>query len=200
MPIDEQAKLAPSSPYGESKLILETALRWAESQHGMRYACLRYFNAAGADPAGRLGEDDTPETHLIPLAIDAALGLRAGLSIFGDDYPTGDGTCIRDFIHVTDLCEAHLRALDQLDHRSVTFNVGTGTGHSVLQVVAAVEQISGTKIPLFFEPRRVGDPPMLIAASTRLRNATGWSPRYEGLTEIVETAYSWRRRNMHGYA
>ncbi len=200
IPIDETARLAPSSPYGESKMMIEQTLRWADLQHGLRYTCLRYFNAAGADPDGRLGEDHTPETHLIPLVIDAALGRRDALTVFGTDYPTPDGTCIRDYVHVTDLCDAHLRALRRLDHGSVTYNVGSGTGHSVLDVVAAVERISGRKVPLQFGPRRAGDPAVLVAASDLLRQETGWMPRFAALDDIVRTAYAWRLEHSNGYA
>jgi UDP-glucose 4-epimerase len=200
LPIDEDAPMSPSSPYGESKLMIERALRWADSQHGLRSACLRYFNAAGADPAGRLGEDHTPETHLIPLVIDAALERRDPLTVFGNDYPTPDGTCIRDYIHVSDLCDAHLRALQRLDHGSVTYNLGNGTGHSVLEVIAAVERVSGRKVPLQFGERRAGDPAVLVAASDRLRQETGWAPRLSAIDDIVRTAYDWRCQHAHGYA
>ena len=200
VPIAEDAPITPSSPYGESKLMIEQALRWAGSQHGLRSACLRYFNAAGADPSGRLGEDHDPETHLIPLVIDAALGRREALTVFGADYPTRDGTCIRDYIHVTDLCDAHLRALARLDQGSVTYNLGNGAGHSVLDVVAAVEAVSGRKVPLRFGDRRPGDPAVLVAASDRLRQETGWEPRYADLGAIVRTAFDWRLRHGNGYA
>ena len=143
VPIPEDAPLDPESPYGDSKWFLERALHWAERVHGLRYASLRYFNAAGADPAGRYGEDHRPETHLIPLVIDAALGRRAELEVYGDDYATPDGTCLRDYVHVTDLADAHLLALDRLEHGSITVNLGNGTGHSVLQVIDAVERVSG---------------------------------------------------------
>ena len=178
IPIDEGCRIVPGSPYGESKLMIERALHWAGSQHGLRSACLRYFNAAGADPAGRLGEDHDPETHLIPLVIDAALGRRDALTVFGADYPTPDGTCIRDYIHVTDLCDAHVRALGRLDGGSVTYNLGNGAGHSVLDVIAAVEAVSGRKVPRHFGARRAGDPAVLVAASDRLRQDTGWTPAF----------------------
>jgi UDP-glucose 4-epimerase len=199
-PIDEEAPIAPGSPYGESKLMIERALRWASSQHDFRYATLRFFNAAGADPNGRLGEDHAPESHLIPLAIDAALGRRPALTIFGADYPTPDGTCIRDYVHVSDLCDAHLRALARLDQGSVTYNIGSGTGHSVLEVVKMVERVSGLTVPVVFGPRRGGDPAALVAASDKLRRETGWTPRYPGLEDIVRTAYEWRVRHDGGYA
>ncbi len=199
VPIPETAAIRPSSPYGESKLMIEQALRWAGEVHGLRYACLRYFNAAGADPNGRLGEDHDPETHLIPLVIDAALGLRGELTVFGTDYATPDGTCIRDYVHVTDLCEAHLCALDQLDRSSVTYNIGCGQGHSVREVIAAVEAISGRPVPVRYGERRAGDPAVLVAASDRIRQEAGWSPRYEALHDIVRTAFHWRQAHPNGY-
>jgi UDP-glucose 4-epimerase len=197
--IDEDAPIAPGSPYGESKLIIERALHWASARHDFRYATLRFFNAAGADPKGRLGEDHDPESHLIPLAIDAALGRRPALTIFGADYPTPDGTCIRDYLHVSDLCDAHVRALARLEQGSVTYNIGSGTGHSVLEVVTMVERVSGLKVPVIFGARRGGDPAVLVAASGKIRRETGWTPRYPGLEDIVRTAYAWRLRHDGGY-
>ncbi len=199
VPIDETARIDPSSPYGESKLTIERALRWAGELHGLHSACLRYFNAAGADPAGRIGEDHDPETHLIPLVIDAALGRREEVVIFGADYPTPDGTCIRDYVHVTDLADAHMCALGQLDDRSVTYNLGNGAGHSVRDVVAAVEEVTGRRVPIRLGDRRAGDPAVLVAASGRIRSEAGWSPRYAGLREIVQTAYAWRLAHPKGY-
>ena len=197
--INETAAVEPASPYGESKQALERALLWADRIHGLRSACLRYFNAAGADPAGRLGEDHDPETHLIPLAIDSALGRRPPLALFGTDYPTPDGTCVRDYIHVADLADAHLRALGQLDRRSVTYNLGTGTGHSVREVVDAVGRVSGRRVPVTEQPRRAGDPPSLVASSTLLRAETGWEPKRAGLDDIVGDAFRWRLRHPAGY-
>ena len=197
-PIDEDAAIRPSSPYGESKLVLEQALRWAALE-GLNSACLRYFNAAGADPAGRLGEDHDPETHLIPLVIDAALGRRPELAVFGTDYPTPDGTCVRDYIHVSDLADAHLRALDRLDAGSVTYNLGNGTGHSVLEVIRAVEHVLHRPVPVRFGDRRPGDPAVLVAASDRIRAETGWRPCHADLHEIVRTAAEWRVRHPQGY-
>ena len=200
VPIAEDAPLDPGSPYGESKRMLERALLWAERVHGLRSACLRYFNAAGADPAGRLGEDHRPETHLIPLAIDAALGRRPSLEVFGRDYPTPDGTCIRDYVHVTDLAEAHLRALDRLQDASVTYNLGNGQGYSVLQVIDAVTDVIGRAVPTVMAPRRAGDPPVLVASADRIRCETGWAPRCASLHDIVRTAAGWREAHPHGYA
>ena len=200
VPIPDDARIDPGSPYGESKWMIERALYWAERIHGLRSACLRYFNAAGADPGGRLGEDHRPETHLIPLAIDAALGRRPPLEVFGQDYPTADGTCVRDYVHVTDLADAHLRALEQLGSRSVTYNLGNGRGFSVMDVIKAVEAVTGHRVPHIVGPRRAGDPAVLVASSDRIRRETGWTPRFSELTEIVRTAVAWRIDHPAGYA
>ena len=199
VPIDEEQRLAPASAYGESKLVCERALAWAEQVHGLRFAALRYFNAAGADPAGRAGEDHEPETHLIPLAIGAAMGTRPPLTVFGADYATPDGTCIRDYVHVSDLAEAHLRVLPLLDGRSVRFNLGNGTGYSVKQVIEAVGRVGGVPVPHGFGPRRAGDPAALVASSARLRAETGWAPRFPELDAIVRTAWDWHRAHPRGY-
>jgi UDP-glucose 4-epimerase len=199
VPIDEDAAIVPGSAYGESKLMVERGLFWADKVHGLRSAALRYFNAAGADPGGRLGEDHHPETHLIPLTIDAALGRRPPLTVFGEDYPTPDGTCIRDYVHVTDLADAHLRVLDVLEHGSCRYNLGNGLGASVKQVIEAVERVGGRKVPYSVGPRRPGDPPALVASSEKLRRETGWSPRFAALDVIVETAWAWRERHPQGY-
>ena len=198
-PIDETATLAPTSAYGDSKLMVERGLAWAEGAHGLRSACLRYFNAAGADPGGRIGEDHEPETHLIPLAIGAALGTRPPLTVFGTDYPTPDGTCIRDYVHVTDLADAHLRVLARLEHGSCRYNLGSGTGYSVREVIEAVERVGGRPVPHHFGERRAGDPAVLVASSKRLRDDTGWSPRLGALDEIVRTAWAWHSSHPHGY-
>jgi UDP-glucose 4-epimerase len=200
VPIPEDAPLNPESPYGESKLFLERTLHWAERVHGLKYASLRYFNAAGADPAGRLGEDHRPESHLVPLVIDAALGRRAELEVYGNDYPTPDGTCLRDYVHVTDLADAHLLALDQLERGSIVANLGNATGHSVLQVIEAVERVSGRKVPHRFCPRRAGDPAALVASSERAQRELGWRPRFADMDEIVRTALLWREAHPSGYA
>ncbi|HEY5301656.1 MAG TPA: UDP-glucose 4-epimerase GalE [Acetobacteraceae bacterium] len=199
VPIAEDAPLDPGSPYGESKWMIERALLWAGRVHGLRSACLRYFNAAGADPLGRIGEDHRPETHLIPLAIDAALGRRSPLEVFGTDYDTPDGTCIRDYVHVSDLADAHLMALERLDQGSVTYNLGNGAGYSVLDVIRAVEAVGGRKVPRALAPRRAGDPAVLVAASERIRRETGWRTRFERLEDIVATAYAWREAHPAGY-
>jgi UDP-glucose 4-epimerase len=200
VPIGEDAALAPESPYGDSKWMLERALVWAEQIHGLRYASLRYFNAAGADPKGRLGEDHRPESHLVPLVIDAALGRRPELSVFGNDYPTPDGTCIRDYVHVTDLADAHLLALARLERGSISVNLGNGAGHSVLDVIRAVERESLRKVPYRIAPRRLGDPAVLVASSALARQELGWQPRLTSLDEIVRTAFRWREAHPDGYA
>jgi UDP-glucose 4-epimerase len=197
-PIPEEAPIDPQSAYGDSKWMIERALRWAHQVHGLRPACLRYFNAAGADPAGRLGEDHRPESHLIPLVIDAALGRRAALDVFGDDYPTPDGTCIRDYVHVSDLATAHLCAVEALEEGPVTWNLGNGAGHSVRQVIGAVERVSGLKVPYRIVGRRSGDAAVLVASSARAQQA-GWQPVHDDLDDIVATAFAWRKAHPDGY-
>jgi UDP-glucose 4-epimerase len=198
-PIAEDAPIDPGSPYGESKHMLERALYWAERIHGLHSGVLRYFNAAGADPAGRLGEDHDPETHLIPLAIDAVLGRRPPLRVFGTDYPTADGTCVRDYVHVSDLAEAHLLVLDHLGVGSTTWNLGTSRGHSVLAVLQAVGRVAGCAVPHELAPRRPGDPPVLVASAQRIRSEAGWQPCYAALDDIVRTAFAWREAHPDGY-
>jgi UDP-glucose 4-epimerase len=199
IPIDEEAEVAPVSAYGESKLMVERGLDWADKVHGLRSAALRYFNAAGADPSGAIGEDHEPESHLIPLAIGAAMGTRPPLTVFGTDYPTPDGTCIRDYVHVTDLADAHLRVLARLEQGSCRFNVGNGTGYSVKQVMESVERISGKPVPHSLGPRRPGDPAVLVASSARLREETGWSPCFGALDDIVRTAWAWHSAHPKGF-
>ena len=198
-PIAEDAAIDPQSAYGEGKRMLERALAWAGRIHGLHSASLRYFNAAGADPAGRLGEDHRTETHLLPLAIDAMLGRRAELSVFGTDYDTPDGTCIRDYIHVSDLAAAHLAVLPLLDAGSVTYNLGTATGHSVLEVLQAVARVAGRKVPYRLAPRRPGDPARLVASPARIMRDTGWAPRHAHLDAIVASALRWREAHPNGY-
>src|ERR1700712_3488215 len=197
-PIPEDAPIDPQSAYGDSKWMIERALRWAGQVHGLRHACLRYFNAAGADPAGRLGEDHRPESHLIPLVIDAALGRRGALDVFGDNYSTRDGTCVRDYVHVSDLASAHLLAVEQLKDGPVIWNLGNGAGHSVRQVIASVELVSGLKVPHRIVGGRGGDASVLVASSIRAQQA-GWRPVHCGLDDIVRTAFDWRRSHPDGY-
>ncbi|MCP1230640.1 UDP-glucose 4-epimerase GalE [Acetobacter indonesiensis] len=198
-PIDEDTPVDPGSPYGESKYMVERALYWADRIHGLKSACLRYFNAAGADPAGRAGEDHRPETHLIPLVIDAALERRPALTLFGQDYPTADGTCVRDYVHVTDLARAHLAVLPLLNEKSVTFNVGTGRGNSNREIIDSVARVTGLEVPWKAGDRRPGDPPCLVASPKRLMEATGWAPEFTDIDRIVETAYAWRKAHPQGY-
>lgn len=197
--LDEESPIEPVSPYGESKWLIERALAWADRIHGLRYATLRYFNAAGSDPAGRLGEAHNPETHLIPLVIDTALARRPELVVFGNDYDTPDGTCIRDYVHVADLADAHLLALTQLDRGSVAYNLGNGGGASVMEVIRSVERVSGLQVPYRITGRRAGDPAILVADPSRIVRETGWSPRFAALDDIVRTAFAWRSAHPFGY-
>jgi UDP-glucose 4-epimerase len=198
LPIDEEEELVPGSPYGESKFILERLLYWLDRVHGLRYASLRYFNAAGATP--ERGEDHDPETHLIPLVLQVALGQRERVEIYGQDYPTPDGTCVRDYIHVLDLAEAHILALQALDQGSRTYNLGNGQGYSVREVIDTARQVTGHSIPAVEGPRRPGDPPVLVASSERIRRELGWQPRFPALRDIVQTAWSWHLTHPAGYA
>ena len=200
VPLDETHPQQPINAYGETKLAVERALPHFETAYGLRSIALRYFNAAGADPDGLLGEDHAPEIHIIPRAIFAALGTDS-LKVFGEDYPTPDGTCLRDYIHVTDLADAHVRALDLLEDGgpSGRFNVGTGTPHSVKEVIDAVERVSGRSVPYTVAPRRPGDPSTLYAANGAIRSALGWTPRYADLDAIVGTAWRWFEAHPNGY-
>jgi UDP-glucose-4-epimerase GalE len=195
VPIDEQHPQSPVNPYGETKLAIERVLSWYQRAYPLRFAALRYFNAAGADPEGEVGEDHDPETHLIPLAIEAALG-GPGLQIFGTDYPTPDGTAIRDYIHVQDLADAHVAALAKLQGgaTSLFVNLGTGKGHSVREVIAAVEKVSGKKVPTKETGRRAGDPPALVADAGLAAKVLDWKARIPDLETIVEHAYRWRQK------
>jgi UDP-glucose-4-epimerase GalE len=199
-PIDETHPQRPINAYGETKLAVERALPHYERAYGLKSVVLRYFNAAGADPDGLLGEDHTPEIHLIPRAIDATLGAEP-LSIFGDDYPTPDGTCLRDYIHVIDLADAHVRALGRLDGggASAQYNLGTGKPNSVREILKSVEHVTGRAVPHRMSARREGDPATLFAGNTKVRRELGWQPRYTDLNEIVDTAWQWRRRHPQGY-
>src|SRR6185436_16518193 len=196
VPIAEDQVQSPVNPYGESKLAVEKILGWYQNAYDLRFAALRYFNAAGADPDGDIGEDHDPETHLIPLAIEAALGRGKELQIFGTDYPTPDGTAIRDYIHVTDLAEAHVLALAHLGKgtKSLKLNLGTGKGHSVREVLASVEKISGRKVPAREVGRRAGDPPSLVADARRANEILSWRPKYAALDTIVEHALRWHQK------
>ena len=197
VPIDETHPQSPVNPYGESKLMVEKMLRWHGEAFGLRWMALRYFNAAGADPEGEIGEDHDPESHLIPLVVGAAQGRRPPVKIFGTDYATPDGTAIRDYIHVTDLADAHLRALDRLrgGTPSQAINLGTGRGHSVREVVDTVSRVSGKAVPAVESARRPGDPPELVAAPARARDVLGWSCQYSDLETIVRHAWTWHEKH-----
>lgn len=197
IPITEQESIVPGSPYGESKYILERILRWLDKTAGFRYAALRYFNACGA--TANLGEDHSPETHLIPLILQVALGQRESISVFGTDYPTPDGTCVRDYIHVLDLAQAHILALEALNGGSCTYNLGNGTGFSVREVIESARRITGHPIPAISSERRQGDPAILIASSEKIRRELGWTPRFPDLDSIVESAWRWHRDHPDGY-
>jgi UDP-glucose 4-epimerase len=199
-PITEDHPTTPINAYGETKLAIERALPHFETAYGIKSVVLRYFNAAGADPDGDLGEDHTPELHLIPRAIDAALG-RGSFAIFGTDYETPDGTCLRDYIHVTDLASAHVLALDALGRggASARYNLGNGQPTSVRQIVEAVERVTGRRVPAAVGERRPGDPAILFASSDRIKRELGWQPRFEDVDTIVDTAYRWRTAHPSGY-
>jgi UDP-glucose 4-epimerase len=194
--IPEDHPLSPVNPYGEGKAFVEKALRWYGEIHGLKYVSLRYFNAAGADPEGELGEVHNPETHLIPRILEVALDQRPFLEIYGIDYDTPDGTCIRDYIHVTDLAQAHILALEALlnGHPSRIYNLGNQEGFSVREVVEAAREVTGHPIPSKESPRRPGDPPVLVASSERIQKELGWKPRYNDLKTIIETAWEWMQK------
>ncbi len=200
MPIAETAAQLPVNPYGETKLAIERALRWYGKAYGLRSVSLRYFNAAGADPEGEIGELHQPETHLVPLVLQAALRQRPAIDVYGTDYPTPDGTPIRDYIHVQDLAVAHLRALQYLraGGDSAALNLGTGRGHSVREVIAAAEAVAGCKVPCRAAPRRPGDPPALVADPSRAAELIGWRAEHSDLDTIIRTALAWHRSNGGG--
>ncbi len=197
VPIPEDEPKAPINPYGESKVMVETILEWLDRYRGLRSISLRYFNASGAEPAAGLGERHDPETHLIPLLLRAVQSGQP-VTLFGDDYPTPDGTCIRDYIHVSDLAEAHIYAIENLlaGGKSDVFNVGTGAGHSVKEVLTAVERVTGKKVPFKMGPRREGDPPSLVADSNKLQRVLGWKPAFTGLDKIVSDAWQFAQQNQ----
>jgi len=202
IPIEESDPTEPTSPYGETKLAIEKMLKWCDHAYGIKYAALRYFNAAGAHPDGTIGEDHNPESHLIPIILQVALGQREHVTIFGDDYPTEDGSCVRDYVHVMDLANAHYLALQRLRHigESGIYNLGSGKGFSVKQVLEKAREVTGHPIPAVVTDRRGGDPAVLIASSRKAREELGWQPRYEDLGLMIESAWHWHSRHPQGYA
>lgn len=201
LPITEDLPQSPINPYGQTKLDIENALKSLSRAHGLSFAAFRYFNAAGAAEDGSIGEDHNPETHLIPLAIDAATGRRPPLQIFGNDYPTPDGTCLRDYVHVDDLSRAHIAVFDKLAKpgQALFYNLGTGTPNSVLEVLNAIEKVTGIKVPATFAPRRAGDPPALFADSSKAVNELGWKIKFSKIEDTVATAWAWHKSRPGGY-
>ncbi len=198
VPIEEGSPNHPTNPYGESKLAFERALRWYEGAYGLRYASLRYFNAAGATE--RCGEWHSPETHLTPLVLQAAIGTREHVQIFGDDYPTRDGTCVRDYIHIVDLARAHILALGILSERSAIYNLGCGgDGYTVREVIDTARAVTGREVPTKVAPRRAGDPAVLIASSEKIRSELGWQPEFQDLRVIIQSAWNWLIAHPQGY-
>ncbi len=201
IPIEENDRTAPTNPYGESKLIMEKMMKWVSRANGVNFVSLRYFNAAGAVESGAIGEDHHPETHLIPLILQVPLGKRDHITIFGDDYPTPDGTCLRDYIHVLDLADAHILALNYLRDggESNVFNLGNGQGFSVKEMIVAAEKVTGQKIKTEMGTRRAGDPAQLIASSDKAKKILKWTPKFTNVEKIIETAWTWHKNNPDGY-
>lgn len=202
VPIEEGDRQVPTNPYGESKLIVEHMLKWCDQAHGLKYCALRYFNVAGARADGSIGEDHRPETHLIPLILQVAQGKREKLSLFGTDYPTIDGTCVRDYIHVEDLIDAHILALEYLrqGNPSTAFNLGNGQGFSNREIIEAARRVTGHPIPVTEEARRPGDPATLIASSQKAMDVLGWQPKYTNVEDIIATAWKWHSTHPNGYS
>ena len=201
VPISESTPQDPVNPYGFTKLVIERALRDYSEAHNFGFATLRYFNAAGASPLGGIGEDHSPESHLIPIVLQVALGQRENVTVFGSDWPTVDGSCVRDYIHVDDLADAHLRAMERLKHgKGIELNLGTGTGLSVRQIIETCREVSGVDIASVDGDRRAGDPPELVANAARAKKELGWEPQYTTAKPIIETAWQWHRNNPNGYA
>lgn len=201
LPISEESITSPTNPYGETKLAMEKMFRWCDGAYGLKSISLRYFNAAGAHPDGIIGEDHTPESHLIPIILQVALGQRPHIGIYGDDYPTTDGTCIRDYIHVMDLANAHWLALEYLRKNEISdvFNLGNGRGFSVKEVIETARKITKHEIPAVVSERRAGDPATLIASSAKAQQTLGWKPKYNQLETIIETAWNWHQSHPNGY-
>lgn len=201
IPIEETAATNPESTYGETKLMMEKMLKWCDKAYGMRFVALRYFNVAGAKLDGTIGEDHNPESHLLPIILQTALGQREKFTIYGEDYETPDGTCIRDYVHVVDLIDAHILALEYLQagNSSNTFNLGSSTGFSVKQMLEAAREVTGKEIPTTVVSRRAGDPSTLIAASDKAREVLGWKPQYTEVNKIIESAWNWHMKHPEGY-
>lgn len=202
IPIDENESLSPGSIYGETKYMAERLLAWMDRLYGIKYCCLRYFNACGAHPDGHIGEAHEPESHLIPLVLQVALGQREAIEIYGTDYDTPDGACIRDYVHVLDLARAHILALEALsldDAESRVYNLGSGSGYSVLEVIETAREVTGHAIPTVEAPRRAGDLPVLVADSDKIGRELGWETEYNSLRQIIETAWNWHRRHPDGF-
>ena len=201
IPILESDTTFPTNPYGESKLAVEKMLKWCDKAYGIKYTALRYFNVAGAHPTGEIGEDHSPESHLIPIILQVALGKREHIGIYGDDYPTADGTCIRDYIHVMDLADAHILALKRLNNggESEIFNLGNGEGFSVKEVIEVARKVTKHPIPAIVSPRRAGDPAKLVASSDKAMKELKWKPKYNTLEKIIDTAWTWHKNHPDGY-
>lgn len=201
IPIKEGDRNAPTNTYGETKLAMEKMMKWFDTAHDIKYIALRYFNAAGADPSGQIGEDHKVETHLIPIVLSVALGKRDSISIFGDDYSTEDGSCIRDYIHVNDLAEAHIRALDSLRKKakSTIYNLGSGQGYSVKEVVEVARKVTGHPIPAEIHPRRAGDPAVLVASAEKIYKELGWTTNRSEITNIINDAWNFHQKHPNGY-
>ncbi|MEG6567527.1 UDP-glucose 4-epimerase GalE [Thermoanaerobacterium saccharolyticum] len=201
VPIKEDDKTFPTNPYGETKLAVEKMLKWCDNAYGIKHVVLRYFNVAGADESGVIGEDHNPETHLIPLILQVPLGKREFIEIYGDDYDTKDGTCVRDYIHVTDLADAHILALNKLrkDSSSAIYNLGNGEGFTVNEVVETARKVTGHSIPAKVVARRPGDPAKLVASSDKIMSELGWNPKHNTLEEIIESAWRWHKSNPNGF-
>ncbi|KPL59262.1 UDP-glucose 4-epimerase GalE [Rossellomorea vietnamensis] len=201
VPITEDLPTNPTNAYGETKLTMEKMMKWCDRAYGMKYVALRYFNVAGARKSGEIGEDHTPETHLIPVILQVALGKREHISVFGNDYPTADGTCIRDYIHVEDLIEAHILALKYLQNggESDVFNLGSSQGYSVFEIIKSVREVTGHPIPQVIDQRRAGDPATLVASSEKAKRVLGWNPSRNDIHQIVEDAWKWHVANPNGY-
>lgn len=200
-PITEESPTNPKNPYGESKLMMEKMMKWCDEAYGMRYVALRYFNVAGAKSDASIGEDHTPETHLVPIILQVALGQRESLAVYGDDYDTPDGTCIRDYVQVEDLIAAHILALEYLKagNESNFFNLGSNKGYSVTEMLEAAREVTGRDIPAKIAPRRAGDPSRLVASSEKARAILGWAPEYTDVKEIIKTAWAWHESHPNGY-